>query len=224
MDAHRNGGKCEKPKENGFSTILKRTRITSLTDEETHELPGTCPAWSDNLRAVLFTDTEIQSQVQKLARQICRDYQGRSVICVGLLSGAMVFLADLLRHFTIPYKVDFMVVSSYGAATTSSGSIRLKKDMSLDPNGMDVLIIEDLIDTGNTLQWIKTHLSGKGCASIKMCCLLDKKERRTVPITADYVGFECPDEFIVGYGMDYAEDYRCLPFIGVLKPKAFMNS
>lgn len=136
----------------------------------------------------------------------------------------MVFLADLLRHFTIPYKVDFMVVSSYGAATTSSGSIRLNKDMGLDASGMDVLIIEDLIDTGNTLHWIQNHLKSKGCASIKICCLLDKKERRTVPITADYVGFECPDEFIVGYGMDYGEDYRCLPFIGVLKSKAFTKS
>lgn len=136
----------------------------------------------------------------------------------------MVFLADLLRHFTIPYKVDFMVVSSYGAATTTSGSIRLKKDMSLDANGMDVLIIEDLIDTGKTLHWMQNHLKDRGCASIKICCLLDKEERRTVPITVDYVGFKCPDEFVVGYGMDYAEDYRCLPFVGVLKSSAFMDS
>lgn len=186
-------------------------------------LPGICPAWSDNIRSVLFTDTEIQSQVQKLAQQICRDYQGRRVICVGLLNGALVFLADLLRHFTIPYKVDFMVVSSYGAATTS-GTIRLKKDITFDPTGADVLIIEDLIDTGNTLQWIQNHLKTKGCASIKICCLLDKKDRRTVPITVDYCGFECPDEFVVGYGMDYAEEYRCLPFIGVLKSRAFMNN
>lgn len=136
----------------------------------------------------------------------------------------MVFLADLLRQFTIPYKVDFMVVSSYGSETTSSGSIRLRKDMALDPSGKDLLIIEDLIDTGNTLQWILNHLKGKGCASIKICCLLDKKERRTTPVAVDYVGFECPDEFIVGYGMDYAEDYRCLPFIGVLKTEAFTKS
>jgi len=215
-----NGGKSQTPKE---TSIVKRIRVESLTDEETRQLPGICPAWSDNIRTVLFTDTEIQSQVQKLAKQICRDYQGRSVICVGLLNGALVFLADLLRHFTIPYKVDFMVVSSYGAETTSSGSIKLKKDMGLDPRGADVLIIEDLIDTGNTLEWIQNHLKAKGCTSIKICCLLDKKERRTVPITVDYVGFECPDEFIVGYGMDYAEDYRCLPFIGVLKSRAFMN-
>jgi len=218
-----NGVNSQKPKKETSSEIVKRIRVMSLTEEETRQLPGTCPAWSDNVRTVLFTDMEIQSQVQKLAKQICRDYQGRNVICVGLLNGALVFLADLLRHFTIPYKVDFMVVSSYGSETTSSGSIRLKKDMGLDPKGSDVLIIEDLIDTGNTLQWIQNHLKAKGCASIKICCLLDKKERRTVPIAVDYVGFECPDEFIVGYGMDYAEDYRCLPFIGVLKSRAFMN-
>lgn len=172
---------------------------------------------------MLFTDKEIQSQVKKLAQKICHDYQGRSVICVGLLNGAMVFLADLLRHFTVPYKVDFIVVSSYGTSTISSSSIQLKKDIGLDVCGKDVLIIEDLIDTGNTLQWIQNHLKGKGCASIKICCLLDKKERRISPVTVDYIGFECPDEFIVGYGMDYAEDYRCLPFIGVLKSSAFMN-
>lgn len=173
---------------------------------------------------ILFTDAEIQNQVQKLAQQICRDYQGRRVICIGLLNGALVFLADLLRHFTIPYKVDFMVLSSYGSSTISSNSIRLKKDISLDPAGADVLIIEDLIDTGNTLQWIQNHLKSKGCASVKICCLLDKTERRMVPIAVDYVGFECPDEFVVGYGMDYAEEYRCLPFIGVLKSRAFMNN
>jgi len=173
-----NGGKPQPLKKEGSeSAIVKRIRVMSLTEEETRQLPGVCPAWSDNLRTVLFTDMEIQSQVKKLAKQICRDYQGRNVICVGLLNGALVFLADLLRHFTIPYKVDFMVVSSYGAETTSFGSIRLKKDMGLDPRGADVLIIEDLIDTGNTLQWIQNHLKGKDCASVKICCLLDKKRK-----------------------------------------------
>ena len=127
---------------------------------------------------------------------------------VGLLSGCFVFLSDLLRHFLVPYEVDFMVVSSYGSGTSSSGSIKLKKDMSIDPKGRDVLIIEDLIDTGTTLEWIVSHLKTKGCESVRLCCLLNKASRRTAKVHVDYVGFECPDEFVVGYGMDFADQVR----------------
>lgn len=140
----------------------------------------------------------------ELAAEIGRDYAGRKVLCVGLLTGCFVFLSDLLRHLLVPYQVDFMVVSSYGAATTSSGSVKLKKDMSIDPKGRDVLIIEDLIDTGTTLEWIVAHLKTKGCASVRLCCLLDKVSRRTAKVHVDYVGFVCPDEFVIGYGMDFA--------------------
>ena len=115
-----------------------------------------------------------------------------------------------------------MVVSSYGRGTTSSGSVKLKKDLSIDPHNQHILIIEDLIDTGNTLLWIREHLKTKQCASVKICCLLDKKARRTANVDVEFVGFECPDEFVIGYGMDFADDYRCLPFVGVLKPSAYM--
>ena len=137
----------------------------------------------------------------ELAAEITRDYAGRKILCVGLLSGCFVFLSDLLRQFLTPYEVDFMVVSSYGHGTETSGSVKLKKDMSIDPKGRDVLIIEDLIDTGTTLAWIVSHLKTKGCASVRLCCLLDKVSRRKAQVHVDYVGFECPDEFVVGYGM-----------------------
>jgi hypoxanthine phosphoribosyltransferase len=128
-----------------------------------------------------------------MAAEISRDYAGRKVLCVGLLTGCFVFLADLLRHFLVPYEVDFMVVSSYGHSTVSSGSVKLKKDMSIDPRGRDVLIIEDLIDTGTTLAWIVAHLKSKGCESVRLACLLDKACRRTANVHVDYVGFTCPD-------------------------------
>ena len=114
-----------------------------------------------------------------------------------------------------------MVCSSYGAGTTSSGSIKLKKDIGIDPKGRNVIVVEDLIDTGTTLAWLKQHLLSKDVASLKICCLLDKKARRTSDVQVDYVGWECPDEFVVGYGMDFAEQYRTLPFVGVLKPEAY---
>jgi len=158
---------------------------------------------------------------RELAAEISRDYAGRKVLCVGLLTGCFVFLSDLLRSLLVAYEVDFMVVSSYGSGTTSSGSVKMKKDMSIDPKGRDVLIIEDLIDTGKTLEWIVAHLKTKGVESVRLCCLLDKKERRTANVHVDYVGFTCPDEFVVGYGMDFAEQYRCLPFVGVLAPHAY---
>lgn len=130
----------------------------------------------------------------ELAAEITRDYAGRKILCVGLLSGCFVFLSDLLRHVLTPYEVDFMVVSSYGHGTESTGSVKLKKDMSIDPKGRDVLIIEDLIDTGNTLAWIVSHLKTKGCASVRLCTLLDKASRRKAQVQIDYCGFECPDE------------------------------
>jgi hypoxanthine phosphoribosyltransferase len=130
----------------------------------------------------------------ELAAEITRDYAGRKILCVGLLSGCFVFLSDLLRHVLTPYEVDFMVVSSYGHGSESSGSVKLKKDMSIDPKGRDVLIIEDLIDTGNTLAWIIEHLKTKKCASVRLCTLLDKVSRRKAQVQIDYCGFECPDE------------------------------
>jgi hypoxanthine phosphoribosyltransferase len=127
-----------------------------------------------------------------------------------------MFMADLMRTIGVEYEIDFMSVSSYGFGTQTSGSVKIKKDLSVDPFGKHVLIIEDLIDTGTTLSWIKEYLRSKNCASVAMCCLLDKKARRTTDVFVDYVGWECPDEFVVGYGMDFAGTYRCMPFVGIL--------
>lgn len=197
-------------------------------DDEPHpttptqrELNQVCDEWSRNIEVILFGEDQIQRKVRELAAEIGRDYAGRKVLCVGLLTGCFVFLSDLLRNLLVPYEVDFMVVSSYGSSTESSGSVKLKKDMSIDPRGRDVLIIEDLIDTGNTLAWIIKHLQTKGCESIRLCCLLDKESRRKAAVHVDYVGFKCPDAFVVGYGMDFADEYRCMPFVGVLKPSAY---
>ena len=156
------------------------------------------PEWAEKVGKVLFTAEQIQTRVRELAATICKKYEGKSILAVGLLNGAFVFVSDLLRHFTVPYAVDFMVVSSYGHGTTSSGSIKLKKDLSIDPRGKHVLIIEDLIDTGNTLAWIRNHLKTKECASVELVCLLDKTTRRTTKVDVEYVGFTCPDEFVVG--------------------------
>jgi hypoxanthine phosphoribosyltransferase len=141
------------------------------------------------------------------------------LIVVGLLKGAFVFVSDLLRDLRVSHKIDFMVVSSYHG--TTSGNLVLKQDLSLDPDGKHVLVIEDLIDTGKTLKFMKEHLLTKNPKSVKIACLLDKTERREVDVHVDYVGWKCPDEFVVGYGMDFDNEYRCMPFVGVLKPEAY---
>jgi hypoxanthine phosphoribosyltransferase len=150
---------------------------------------------------------------------VCPVYAGSEIIVVGLLKGAFIFVADLLRDLTVNYKIDFMVVSSY--AGTTSGNIRLKQDLEVDPHGKHILVVEDLIDTGKTLKWMKEHLQTKAPASVRIACLLDKAERREVDVEVDFVGWTCPDEFVVGYGMDFDNGYRCMPFVGVLKPEAY---
>lgn len=154
-----------------------------------------------------------------------------TILLVGLLNGCFIFFADLLRELTIPYEVDFMAVSSYGREASSSGNVKMKKDISIDPFERHVVIVEDLIDTGNTLAWIRDHLASKQCASVRLCCLLDKSCRRLPHLKVDgashlpidFCGFDVPDHFVVGYGMDFAEQYRCLPYIAVLKPEAYIK-
>lgn len=175
-----------------------------------------CDEWKDTIKQVLFTEEQINAKVSELARILSNNYKGKKVLCVGLMNGCVMFLTHLLKQVTFKYKLDCMVVSSYGSETVSSGSVKIKKDLSIDPTGYDVLIIEDLIDTGITLDWIKKYLLTKGCNSVSICCLLDKKERRVVNVEVDYVGFDCPNEFVVGYGMDFNDEYRCLPFVGCL--------
>jgi hypoxanthine phosphoribosyltransferase len=179
--------------------------------------------YANEINLVLFTEKQIQNRVRELADQISQDYAGKNILICGLLKGAFLLVADLSRRLRVKNQVDFIVASSYGTGTKSSGSVKLKKDLDIDPKGKDIIIVEDLIDTGTTLAWIKRHFESKGAASLKICCLLNKTARRVCDVTIDYCGFECPDEFVVGYGMDYAEDYRTLPFVGVLKPKMYAN-
>ena len=193
-----------------------------------NSLSGICAEWGADIGEILFTEQHIQGKIKELAREISEYYRSRvsrkkPLVCVGLLTGSFIFVSDLLRHLSIPYIIDFMVVSSYGSSTTSTGSIKLKKDMSIDPAGRDILILEDLIDTGHTLKWIQSHLSNKRINSLRLCCLLNKQERREVEVQIDYCGFVCPDKFVVGYGMDFNEQFRCLPCIGVLKPEAYSS-
>lgn len=208
---------------NRFSDVIARKLKQRRLEEEPGEL--LCPtAWRDHILRVLWSEEEIQLKVKELAASISRDYRGKEVICVGMLTGAVCFMVDLLKYLDVPYTMDFMAVSSYGDRTSSKGSVNLKKDMSTDPKGKHILVVEDIIDTGGTLKWLKSYLEGKDCASVRIACLLDKPARRKAEcaaVSVDYMGFKCPNEFVIGYGMDFANQYRCLPFIGVLKPEIY---
>lgn len=173
---------------------------------------------------ILLTEEEIQEKVAELGKQITADYEGRSLILVGILKGAVTFFADLARYIDLPVKYDFMAISSYGQSTTSSGVVRLLKDLDEDITGRDVLIIEDIVDTGLTLHYLRESLASRNPASLKICALLDKAERREVEVDVEYIGFSIPDYFVVGYGLDYAGKYRNLPYIAVLKPEIYTNS
>ncbi|MCH5288167.1 MAG: hypoxanthine phosphoribosyltransferase [Christensenellaceae bacterium] len=176
-----------------------------------------------DLSKILVTREEIAEAVKKLGQQITADYKGKNVILIGILKGAVVFFADLIREIDLPLNIDFMAVSSYGAATKSSGVVEVVKDINRDITGLDVLVVEDIVDSGMTLSYLKKYLSSRGAASIKVVTLLDKPERRRVDLTADYFCFTIPDEFVVGYGLDYAEKYRNLPDIGVLHPRIYAD-
>lgn len=165
---------------------------------------------------VLVSKEEIQRKTRELAERISRDYEGEELLLVGVLKGGFVFLADLCREITIPVSIDFISVSSYGNSTVSSGVVRILKDIDYDITGKHILIVEDLIDTGLTLTYLKDLFAAKHCASVKLCTILDKPSRRKVPLEIDYKGIEIPDEFVIGYGLDYAEKYRNLPDVCVM--------
>lgn len=169
----------------------------------------------------LVSEEQLHEKVTELGRQISEDYKGRSLLLVSVLKGSVVFMADLMRAITIPARIDFMSVSSYGSGTKSRGVVKIIKDLDIPLEGYDLLIVEDILDSGNTLSYLKEILSSRSPKSIRICTLLDKPERRTADIAADYVGFCVPDEFVVGYGLDYDEKYRNLPFIGILKPEVY---
>lgn len=170
---------------------------------------------------VFYSEEQLKAKVAELGAAITRDYQGKSPVLVSVLRGSYIFMADLTRSIDLPCTVDFMSVSSYGAGTTSSGQVKILKDLSEPIEGKDLIIVEDILDSGNTLFYLRDVLAARKPASIAICTLLDKPERRVKPIRADYSGFAVPDAFVVGYGLDYAEKYRNLPYIGVLKPEIY---
>ncbi|SDF17147.1 hypoxanthine phosphoribosyltransferase [Sporolituus thermophilus] len=177
----------------------------------------------EDIQEVLLSSEQLSARIREMGRQISADYAGKEILMIGVLRGAVIFMADLARAIDVPVALDFMAVSSYGASTTSSGVVRILKDLDEDVEGKHLLIVEDIIDSGLTLNYLLDNLRSRKPASIKICTLLNKPERRKVDVQVDYNGFTIPDHFVVGYGLDYAEKYRNLPFIGILKPEAYKN-
>ena len=177
--------------------------------------------YSDLKDELLLTREQIAARVKEMGKQITEDFRGKDMVAICILKGAVAFFVDLVREIDLPMSMDFMAISSYGSATKSSGVVRIMKDLDKPVNGKDVLVIEDIVDSGMTLSFLRENLLSRGAASLKIATLLDKPERRRVPLHVDYFGFTIPDEFVVGYGLDYDEKYRNLPDIGVLKPEVY---
>jgi hypoxanthine phosphoribosyltransferase len=175
----------------------------------------------DDVEEILLTEAQVSERVAQLGAQLEADYAGRDPVLVSVLKGSIIFLADLIRAMHSSLSLDLMEVSSYGASTESSGQVRILKDLSKPIQGRDVIVVEDIIDTGLTLNYLLKYLHDKGPATLRICCLLDKPARRLAEIPIDYRGFTIPDRFVVGYGLDYYERYRNLPYIGVLKPSVY---
>ena len=166
---------------------------------------------------ILISEEQIRDRIQELGRQITRDYAGLNPLLIGVLKGACFFLSDLMRAVDTRLSVEFMAISSYGSSTRTSGEVRIMKDLDVPIEGRHILVVEDIVDTGLTLSYLLANLKSRGAATVKLAALLDKFERRQKEVTIDYLGFKIPDEFVVGYGLDFAERYRNLPYIGVLK-------
>lgn len=175
----------------------------------------------NDIQSVLVSEDEIKEKVAEIGKKITEDYRGRELVIVGVLKGSVVFLADLMRAIDLPLSIDFMAVSSYGASASSTGAVKILKDLDMPVEGKDVLIVEDILDSGMTLSYIMNLMVVKKTASIRLCTLLDKPDRRRVPITPNYACFTIPNEFVVGYGLDYGELYRNLPYIGVLSREVY---
>ncbi len=177
--------------------------------------------WEQDVKKVLFHQEEIAIRIKELAGAINEYYGDKELVLVGILKGSAIFFADLARELSCPVMFDFMCVSSYGSSAVSSGMVDIKKDLTTDIAGKNVLLIEDILDTGNTLHELLPILSERKPASLKLCCFLNKPDRRQKPIQADFTGFYIPDEFVVGYGLDYNENYRNLPYVGILKRNVY---
>jgi hypoxanthine phosphoribosyltransferase len=187
-------------------------------------LLGHVPALEEDIEKVLIPEDEIQSTVRRLGAEITRDYAGRDLLLVGVLKGAFVMMGDLSRHIRLPLEFDFMAVSSYGAATKTSGVVRILKDLDHEIEGRNVLLVEDIVDSGLTLAYLLKNLRTRRPASLEVCALLHKTAMQQVAVELRYVGFEIPPEFVVGYGLDYAERFRNLPYVATLKPAAYQGT
>lgn len=177
----------------------------------------------NDIKEILISEEKLKEKIKELGKQIERDYKDKDLLVVCVLKGAVLFLSDLIREINLPLSIDFMAVSSYGNATKSSGVVRIIKDLEKDIQGKDLLIVEDIVDSGLTLSYLIENLKSREPRSVKLCTLLDKPERRKVDVSIDYTGFVIPDEFVVGYGLDFAEVYRNLPYVCVLKPEVYSN-
>lgn len=175
------------------------------------------------IRETLIEEVRLKQRIAELGDEISTDYAGHDLLLVGVLKGAVFFMSDLMRHLTVPCEIDFMAISSYAGATASSGVVRILKDLDMNIEGRDVLVVEDIIDSGLTLSYLVRNLSAREPASLEICALLTKPERREVEVPVRYVGFEIPNRFVIGYGLDFAERYRNLPYIGVLHPDLIPN-
>jgi len=194
----------------------------ALSEIEEAVVPtGHAPELEREIERVLITEREIQDKLRELGEQITRDYRGRELLLVGVLKGAFVLMADLSRYIHLPVETDFMAVASYGAATKTSGVVRILKDLDHDVEGQDILLVEDIVDSGLTLNYLLKNLRGRRPASLEVCALLKKTGIQRVHLDVRYVGFEIPPEFVVGYGLDFAEKFRNLPYIATLRPEAY---
>ncbi len=174
-----------------------------------------------DISQVLVTEEELREINKRLGAQITKDFQGKNLLVVGILKGSIYFMTDLTRYIDLPLKLDFLAVSSYGGGTTSSGAVKIEKDIDINLEGYDILLVEDILDSGRTLDYVRHLISARGANSISIVTLLDKPERRVVDLHPDYVGCDVPDEFVVGYGLDYDQKYRNIPYIGALKREIY---
>jgi len=205
-----------------------RTQTRFVTHPEEQSVGGTLATSSTQFSSefsnpnlsVLFSQQQIQDRIKELGAQITHDYAGRNPLLIGVLKGACFFLSDLMRAIDTRLSIEFMAISSYGSSTRTSGEVRIMKDLDVPVEGREILVVEDIVDTGLTLSYLLANLKSRGAASVKLAALLDKFERREKEVKIDYLGFKIPDEFVVGYGLDFAERYRNLPFIAVLKNPA----
>jgi hypoxanthine phosphoribosyltransferase len=176
---------------------------------------------NNDIKEVLYNEDQLRDKIRQMGAKISNDYSGKELVLIGVLKGSVVFMADLIRQITIPCKMDFMAVSSYGSSTETSGVVKILKDLDYDIQGKDVLIVEDIIDSGVTLKYLMKYLSARKPSSIEIICMLNKPDRRKVDIDVKYLGYNVPDYFLVGFGLDFAQKYRNLPYVGILKEEIY---